>query len=129
MLLSHKIYKNLYLQSIYQQGLSFFFLGFSTIVLQAFCHHKFRFTACYLGWSEPVHDGQVFSNSNLNMQLSENMFSFLLKNLFICSNSFQDNSYLNTMQKHNYIYSFMRNAVYRAPRLLKSKLPHLRKID
>ena len=67
----------------------FFFLGFSAIVFQAVCDHKYLFTACYVGWSESVHDGQVFSNSDLNMQISEDMFSFFLENLFICSNSFQ----------------------------------------
>ena len=39
--------------------------GFPSLVLQAVCDHKYKFTNCYTGWPGSVHDARVYTNSDV----------------------------------------------------------------
>ena len=50
--------------------------GFHSIVLQAVCDHRMRFTDCYVGWPGSVHDSRVFTNSDICLMIEQNPIDF-----------------------------------------------------
>lgn len=50
--------------------------GYHSIVLQAICDHRMKFTDCYIGWPGSVHDSHIFTNSDIFYKIEEIQLSF-----------------------------------------------------
>jgi len=111
--------------------------SYTSVVLQAVCDGKLRFTDISTGWPGSMHDARIFRLSSLSHKL-KNLSSSgyhilgdsaypLTKELIV---PFKDNGHLSPDQlKFNYIHSSSRNVIERAFGRLKGKWRRLKYLD
>ena len=115
--------------------------GFSSIILQAVCNHKMKFTDVYVGWPGSVHDARVFANSDLLSRIEQNPFHLIPNGCFMVGDaayplsSFMMTPYrgiagMNQLKhRYNYVQSATRIVIERAFGVLKGRFPRLKLID
>ena len=114
---------------------------FPSIILQAVCDHKKRFTDCFASFPGSVLDTRVFENSDLKSRINSNPFSMVPHGSSLVGDAtytlepymmtpYKDTGVLNASQRnYNYKHSVTRNIIERAFTLLKSRFPRLKLVE
>ena len=115
--------------------------GFPSIVLQAVCDHKMRFTDCYVGWPGSVHDARVFDNSDLLARIRDDPAGMVPDGTFMVGDAaykletFMMTPYKNTghftqlQRTYNYSQSATRTVIERSFAMLKSRFARLKMVE
>jgi len=111
--------------------------SYYSIILQAVCDHKMRFTDVYVGWPGSVHDARVYRNSPLGQTAAQHPDEVFPNGRFLVGDAaypltqqmmtpFKDTGVLSGEKMHyNFCHSSTRMAIERAFGLLKGRFRRL----
>ena len=100
--------------------------SFYSVLLQGICDFNMKFTDCYVGWPESVHDSQVLQRSDLYTRIITDKDQLFPSDTYKIGDAvyplhtwlltpFRDNGHLRDEQKkYNYIHSSTRMVIERA---------------
>lgn len=115
--------------------------GFHSIVLQAVCDHRMKFTDCYVGWPGSVHDSRVYTNSDLFYNIENNPIDYCPDSSYLLGDAayplsknlltpYKDLGNFSEIEKnYNFVQSSSRCVIERAFGLLKGKFQRLKHME